>query len=161
MSGLGWSPTGRQRGQTCIEEFNVGSKRHLTHLAWNDAVDALAVNPPDGTLANDAFAASESAIRMSPMGRQRYDRPGRFRAAPGQVQTCELVRFRQLDARVRISMPDHRHAWARRLLLTGLVVGALPALCALSWCLLYLYLGASYVRHGDSEAFVDILTREE
>jgi len=58
-------------------------------------------------------------------------------------------------------MPKRHDAWARRFLLAGLVAGALPALCALMWFLLYLYLGASYVLHGDSEAFVEILTREE
>jgi len=51
--------------------------------------------------------------------------------------------------------------WKKRLLLAGLVAGALPALCSLSWFLLYLYLGAFYVHRGDSEAFVEILTREE
>ena len=58
-------------------------------------------------------------------------------------------------------MRKYHHAWMRRLLLAGLVAGALPALCSLLWFLLYLYLGASYVHYGDSEAFVEILTREE
>ena len=58
-------------------------------------------------------------------------------------------------------MPKDHHAWMGRLLLASLVAGALPALCSLLWFLLYLYLGAFYVHHGDSEAFVEILTREE
>jgi hypothetical protein len=58
-------------------------------------------------------------------------------------------------------MPNGQQAWMRRFLLACLVAGALPALCAMLWFLLYLYLGVFYIRHGDSQAFVEILTREE
>ena len=57
-------------------------------------------------------------------------------------------------------MPHDQRAWTRRLLLACLVAGALPALCAMLWFLLYLYLGVFYVSHGDGQEFVEILTRE-
>lgn len=57
-------------------------------------------------------------------------------------------------------MTQDRQAWVRRLLLAAIVVGALPALCSLLWFLLYVYLGASYLYHGDAGEFIEILTRE-
>lgn len=57
-------------------------------------------------------------------------------------------------------MPRDRRDSTRFILLAVIVAGALPALCCLSWFLLYLYLGASYLYHGDGGAFVEILTRE-
>ena len=58
-------------------------------------------------------------------------------------------------------MPNDQRDWKRRFLLACLVAGALPALCAILWFLLYLCLGVFYVSHGDSQEFVEILTREE
>jgi hypothetical protein len=58
-------------------------------------------------------------------------------------------------------MTNNHPLWMKRFLLVGLVAGALPALCAMLWFVLYLYLGVFYLRRGDSQEFVAILTREE